>query len=62
MVNRIGINVNDHPKGIPHSAGKVIEKLARGNVTCSRATPYKHQAKDAYNRKYQRKFKRFYCY
>ena len=50
MVSRIGIKVNDHPKGIPHSAGKVIEKLARGNDTCSKATPYKHQAKDAYKK------------
>ena len=46
MVSRIGINVRDHPNGIPHSGGSVIEKFAKGKVTCSKATPYKHQAKE----------------
>jgi hypothetical protein len=43
----MGINVKDHPNGIPHSDGNVMEKFANGNVTSSRDTPYKHQARDA---------------
>ena len=46
IVSKMGINVKDHPNGMPHSAGRVIEKLAKGNVTCSIATPYKHHAKE----------------
>ena len=47
----MGINVKDHPSGIPHSDGNVMEKFANGNVTSSRDTPYKHQARDALKQK-----------
>ena len=40
-----GTKAMDQPRGMPQSAGRVMEKLTRGRDTCSWATMYKLQAR-----------------
>ena len=46
MIIKMGINVRDHPRGIPHSAGRVIWKFFRGCKMWLMAVLYKHQASE----------------